>query len=353
MQTRSQGNGHPGLRLLPPVGEIHHPGSGAEPQGSQGGASNSRPRLTSETPGQAGIDTLRLRWRCESGTQERLRGVGVTELRARSELRRSSGGVTVGTFPDGLVYVEGRVCSLLGDPESDELASASAVVQAEELWRETLELDGVAEVGRADVTAELQFEDRGDGLDLLAALRHVDYPWLKVGTEGWKRGELETVYGRSANGRSVHLRVYDKGVESGGAAPGERVRFERQARYRKDRARTVAEWLAPGAAAWFVGRELASLVERPEDEVYVCNEVGALRELRRLADDGRIGWQAAERLVGYVWLRGQGLSRATRYRRESELHELGVYLDRTLRESARVPVVGYIRQAVELVARAA
>lgn len=315
-----------------------------------GGASNSRPRLKSETA-DAGLDTVRLRFRATPEQTwrffDRTNHEGWVAA-PRDEYRKTRDGVTVGVYPDGLTYVEGRVASLLGTPDVHDLAPADALPLAESVWRDTLALDRgtVCEVGRADVTAELRFPDPRDGHDLLAALRSVDHPWLKVGTEGFKRGEVETVYGRYARGRSVQLRVYDKGLESGDAPAGTRIRFERQRRFRKDRARTTAEFAATPLADWFVGRELRSLVEREREDVVVCNEVGALRELRALAGSGDLGWQACERLIGYVWLRGHGQSRATRYRREAELSALGIKLDRSLHESIRVPVGAYVRQLV-------
>jgi hypothetical protein len=323
-----------------------------------GGVSNSRLGLKSETGftvGDPGLDTVRLRFRSPEPVQERLREKGVVQGHARGELRRSSGGVTVGAFPDGMVYVEGRVASLFGTPESHALAPAAALHDVERIWRDSLDLvpETVCEVGRADVTGDLVFDDAERGLDLLAALRHMDTPWLKVGTEGYKRGELETVYGRSARGRSVQLRTYDAGKHHGTHEPGERIRFERQRHFRKAAARTVAQFAERPLGEWFVGRELAALVARDEDDVYVCNQDGAMRELRRLAHAEVITWSACERLCGFVWLRGQGQSRATRFRREAELRGLNIALDRTLRASSRVPVNACVRAVVESFAAAA
>lgn len=87
-------------------------------------------------------------------------------------------------------------------------------------------------VGRADLASELRFSDGRDGVELLRAVSYVDLPWLKVGTEGGKRDSLETVSWRTVNGRSVVMRMYDKGRETGLAAPGEWIRFERQRRRR-------------------------------------------------------------------------------------------------------------------------
>jgi hypothetical protein len=180
----------------------------------------------------------------------------------------------------------------------------------------------------------------------MAALRHVDVPWLKIGTEGWKRDQLETVYGRYVRGRSVQFRVYDAGVHHGTHGPGERVRFERQRRFRKDRARAVADFTAEGLASWFVGRELGKLIDQ-EGDVMVVNENGAQRELRKRAMAGELDGRTAERLAGYIALRGTGLPRATLYRRAAELRDLGMAVDRTARASKVVPVGSYVGRVVE------
>lgn len=314
----------------------------------EGGRSNSRPSLKSETPGEPGLDTARLRFRAEPGLAEALRHRLPADwcLQARGELRRTKDGVTVGAFPDGLAYVEGRVHALVGEPENVALAEPRVLVEAADLWRDSLGVEAVAEVGRADVTGELLFDEARDGLDFLAALRHVDLPWLKIGTEGWKRGELETVYGRSSRGRSVQFRAYDAGVHHGTHAPGERIRLERQRRFRKERARAVADFVAEPLASWFVGRELRKLVDDGGD-VLVCNERGAHRELRKRVMAGELSPQTGERLAGFLVLHGAGLSRATRFRRASELRQLGLAVDRTASSSSVVPVGQYVGRVVE------
>jgi len=50
-------------------------------------------------------------------------------------------------------------------------------------------------------------------------------------TEGKKRECIQTVNFRSVRGRTILMRAYDKGIESGVASPGELIRFERQRRY--------------------------------------------------------------------------------------------------------------------------
>jgi hypothetical protein len=267
------------------------------------------------------------------------------KLAARGELRKTTGGVTVGVSP-GLVTVEGRLAAMLNGPDDHRLLPPAQLEEAVVLWADTLGVDADrAEVGRADVTGELRFRDGEQGRDLLAAMRSLDLPWLKIGTEGWKRDGLETVYARAARGRSVGLRIYDKGVESEQAAPGEWLRFERQKRFRKDRARTVAEFEATPMGEWFVGRELRRLVQL--DDVVVCDRGGAVSELCERVGRGELGWQRAERIAGYVTLRGAGMPERTVRRRESELRALGISLDRNQGGRSRVPVGEHVRLVVE------
>src|SRR5262249_53804908 len=160
-------------------------------------------------------DTVRLRFRDPAyGPQLRPGGDHGWSLAARGELRKTSGGVTVGLSP-GLVTVEGRLAAMIHGESDHRLLPGDELGEAVGLWADTLGLAPEAEIGRADVTGELWFDDVEDGRDLLAAARSLDLPWLKIGTEGWKRDTLQTVYARSARGRSVGLRIYDKGVETG------------------------------------------------------------------------------------------------------------------------------------------
>ena len=196
-----------------------------------GGASNSRPSLKSETPG---IDTVRLRHRDpRAGMYDRLRSRPHV-AGARGEVYVQDRGARWGAFPDGMAYVEGRVAALLDGPEAHYLATPAQLVEASELFADTVGADDLGEVvtGRLDLASELTFDDPREGLTLMRAAAALDVPWLKTGTEGSKRDGLETVAWRAVNGRSIALRLYDKGRESGTAEPGTRLRGERQRRRR-------------------------------------------------------------------------------------------------------------------------
>jgi hypothetical protein len=248
---------------------------------------------------------------------------------------------------EGVVCVEGRLAAMLHGPDDHRLLGVPSLRDAGELWADTFGAGalGEAEVGRADVTGELRFDDPRDGSDLLAAMRSLDLPWLKIGTEGWKRDRVETVYARTAVGRSVVLRAYDKGLETGTAEAGAWLRFERQRRFPKGRARDVSGFAETPLDRWFVGRELVKL--EAIDDVTVCDREGAVDELRDRARSGDVSARTAERLAGFLALRGEGMSRATEYRRHGELSTLGIALDRNVVGRATVPIGGYLSRVVE------
>lgn len=162
----------------------------------------------------------------------------------------------------------------------------------------------------------------------------------------WLRdGRVETVYFRTPRRGHAKFRIY-KGVESQSGPPGELLRFERQLRYVKP------EQLSPDALA---ATDLAAAWE---------GELGAWRAVTapvrasdlpraqsRVVEAARDGLDplAAERLLGWLALRGDGLDRqwwverGQRHipsRRLAELRRLGIALDDAGRATvgAAVPV---------------
>jgi hypothetical protein len=301
----------------------------------EGGVSNSRPSLKIET---AGFDTVRLRFRSQEKAYTTAKAMGAA-MHARGELRHTVAGVTVGAYPDGLVTVEGRLAALLHGEDDHRLLDGAAFERAPEAAAAFAGLDLDAApvgVGRADLASERVFADPREGRELLRAASYVDVPWLKVGTEGRKREVLETVYWRTVRGRSIVLRLYDKGVETGQHGPGTWLRLERQRRWRKEREPTVADVLAQELGTVYAGRELRALVEAGGD-VVLCTRDGAVAELRRLHARGELRGQELERLVGFVYLGGEGLARATFHRRAGALRRRRIALHPEGDELVRVP----------------
>jgi hypothetical protein len=320
------GDGRPALELL------------------DGGASNSRQSDTSVASTASGFDTVRLRFRHQERAYEQAKAAR-SAVHARGELRRTTNGITVGAYPDGLVTIETRLAALLYGEDDHRLLGADDFVRAPEAAADLFGLDPDAApvgVGRADLASELVFADGREGQEFLRALSYVDLPWLKVGVEGAKRDNLQTVYHRDVRGRSVKLRCYDKGVESQTCAPGTWLRLERQRRWRKEREPTVDDVVARGLAEEFAGRELRAVVAG-HDEVTVCDPPAAADRLRELYTQELITGDAMHRLGAFVWFGAEGLHPRTAQRRAAELRRLGLALNPHEGGRATVPVGEYLR----------
>lgn len=301
---------------------------------TQGGSTNSRPSAIFGT--RAGVDTIRVRLRESNAAFLRLREQGLWNLGARGEHWQKRGSARVGVYPDGMVYVEGRAAAILsGDPDDHRLLEPGQLLPAAQA---AVRLTGIAPtseptLGRADLAAEVRFARGDEGRAFLHGLASVNVPWCKVGVEGRKGEAIETVYGRSVQGKSILWRAYDKGVEAELAAPGELIRFERQQRFRKQREQTVAQYLAGDLRAQYVGR-LEKL--REIDEVVVCDVVSALGVLA-----GKdIPATRRDRLAGFLLFGAarEQYPRRTWYRLTAELRELGLAIHPAARRPVVVPV---------------
>jgi hypothetical protein len=144
------------------------------------------------------------------------------------------------------------------------------------------------------------------------------------------------------------MRAYDKGVESGTAAPGERVRFEMQRRYRKALQMTPRNLAGMDWAASY--RERLEPWERSADGFAVVSLNGAqeavlnaLRNGATLRDGTPLTARRAERMIGSLVILSElgpdwyG-NDATARRRAREFQDLGVVLDLTRETREPVPV---------------
>lgn len=205
--------------------------------------------------------------------------------------RRIPGLGTVGAYPGAdLFYVEGRARALHERDESNHnLGRPRDLPATEQQIRDSLgDLLGrvpraAAGLRRIDLTGELSF-DRGEhGQELLELLDglHVarlrTSPVREVGGPG-----VETAYWRSAVRNVPKFRAYDKGVESGTAPRGERIRLERQIRHVKGTRPTLTQWL---------GGDLGDLYARPL-RAWLENGVaaGTAEQLMRVLTDAGEIW---------------------------------------------------------------
>jgi hypothetical protein len=326
-----------------------------------GGASNSRPTDTNVRPRPgAGFDTVRFRYREQRDVYERARASGRAAIHARGELRRVVDGVTLGAFPSGMAYVEGRAAAILNGSEDHGLVDVSTLETAALAGADLVGADAnsaeLAALGRMDLTSELLLDDPREGVELLSAAQHVDLPWLKTTVDGLKRGVPQSVSWRTLQGRSIVLRLYDKGVETGQAPPGMWVRLERQRRARKDRERTIAQAQGAGLRESFVGRELDALLAG-EVATTVCDRWGAVEQVRELVERRIITRRTGELLCGHLALgstyepyksrRARESARRTLRRREERLRKLGIALDPIAESRRVVHVSDYLRRFVD------
>ena len=166
--------------------------------------------------------------------------------------RRQPGLGTVGVYPSAsLLYVEGRAAALATrDEEDHSLAPLHHLdrTQAQVVDDLTKLLgarpDTKTGLRRADLAGELAFDRGEDGCELLELLALIHSPRLKLDVIREAGGSrVETVYWRTPQRSVAVLRAYDKGVESGTAPAGERIRIERQLRYGGSKRPMLEQWL--------------------------------------------------------------------------------------------------------------
>jgi len=281
---------------------------------------------------------------------------------------RLPGDGRVVVFP-GVVAVETRLGALLtGSEDEHGLWDASALAEgagrAGHAVSELLEVTGLCpvraspgrwardargglggvELRRLDLAAELRFADGRDGLALLDALGGMYAPRCK--TVMWRKGaEPQTVYWVTEKSRRIKHRAYDKGVEAGTHAPGERVRVELQHRPPKSRRRRPDAFTRDELAALYGGaldgwahtdrptlrgepeHVMAALLDRVDREQMTRRKarmlIGTLVELRLAGQGSMSDWA-----YGYA---------------KRELRDAGVVLDRPVVER-EVPVSRHLAE---------
>lgn len=234
---------------------------------------------------------LRLDGIVPPGSDERPLRIVPAALGAVRVNRRIDGLGTLGAFPSAsLIYVEGRASALLARDESDHgLGRPRDLGQVRDQVVDELgrllgsSLRAPAGLRRADLAGECLFDRGEDGSELLELLDAMHSPHHKTAPVRERGGaRLETATWKTpVRFRSV-MRAYDKGVESGTAGPGERVRLERQLRYSGQKRPTMEQWLAG---------DLGDLYARPIRS-WIRNGVaaGTPEQLIRVLTDAAVIW---------------------------------------------------------------
>lgn len=298
-----------------------------------------------------GLDTVRFRWREDSsiydlfgrraeGYQQGYHG----EKFVQTQLGR------LGVYPDGLVYLEGRAKALsVWNRDEHELLPPHHVLSAEQGAREWARENGApiseaaATLGRIDLASELRFSSGVEGGAFLHSLAALDVPWCKSRVDGRKGDSIETVSFHGVRGKTIYLRAYDKGVESGTAAPGKRIRVERQKRFRKTREPMAADLNVVDLRKWYIGREFEKLSDLPSSTVVdIRGALSVLMEAEYLTGAEKLRLAGYSVLGRYLEEAGEIPSRSAR-RYRAELRSAGISLDPTQVGRLEVPVGRYLQ----------
>lgn len=216
-----------------------------------------------------------------------------------------------------------RMLWIEGHPLVDGLAEPSTLTDVEGELLDALDSVGLdrgrdAGVARLDATVTLRYEG-AEGLATLAGMAALDVPRMKPAVYG---KPAQTVYLQGERTRKVYGRVYDKGVETGLAAPGQLVRLEDQRRFTKETRRAVSN-VEP---AQDFERRFASMA-RSAEGVRAMTIPVLSRELAERVNSGEMHPRVAERLLGHLVLSeagGKRHSRSTIKRRRRELRDRGL-----------------------------
>lgn len=336
------------------------------------GSSNSRSSVKNcrlESPGAgpgsvvtSGVDTLSLAWRPSVDDPfDALRAEGFTYGPAGSLIaaKRGPADERVLAWPSfGVLAIEGRAGAILSGEKSDHsLMAARLLPDVERTAGDVLErvvgwapgARDVCEVRRYDLAYEQQFEDGREGLAFLAGLAKLCPPRMRCTHEIGGDGKLQTAYVRTAKRGEVRQRFYDKGVESGSHAPGERIRLESQLRPAK-RERKTPHVLAAEDLTTHFARGMVSYMRSGEGLV-VAGSSATVQQLAGQVARGDLSAVKAERLIGSMTLlREYGRSiygERQGQRRVADLRGAGVILDAELPPQATVPLGQLLREAVE------
>jgi len=209
---------------------------------------------------------------------------------------------------------------------------------------------GFGGVRRLDSTVDLSFEDGGEGLAVLSGVAALPLPRVQTDIRREVGGRrVETVYFRGSSGKRVLGRWYDKGVESGEAPRGCRVRPEDQRRYPKE-TRLDVESIAASSYVRDAFVQRFQTLWRASKGVIVGGSLELAQRLGELVEDGEISASEAKALAGYLVLEQAGVnqqSRATRYRDRARCRDHGLVLADGVLDQVEIDLGDVLERAMD------
>jgi hypothetical protein len=206
--------------------------------------------------------------------------------------------------------------------------------------------DSRAGVRRIDAAADLCTESAAEGAAILAGVAALTP--LRGKVVSYRAGQsFESVLLKSPGGRTLG-RVYDKGVESGGAPRGRLIRPEAQLRFTKETRRDPEHLDGFAVREFFRGRM------RPLWEAAQGVRLGGLIALRERLEaavgSGQLAPSRARSLAGYLLLKPTGVAQGaarTEYELARECRELGLSLSPVEREDREIDLGAVLEECAE------
>lgn len=207
---------------------------------------------------------------------------------------------------------------------------------------------GPAGIRRLDLTVDLQ-RTSTIGRAILTGVAALEAPGqLRSTIHRAPDHAIATVTWEGASGKMA--RTYDKGLESGSHAPGERVRLEDQRRFQAH-TRIATETIDPGYAAMLFNRRFGP-VWGARKGLIVTTIGPAIERVQAAVDAGEMTPAAGYKVIGFLVTEQRGVdvgaSRASRYRHKRAARELGLVLADGVLEEIEVDLAEEVAEAAEV-----
>ncbi len=318
----------------------------------------------------AGVDTWSVCWYLglDSSAQRAMESLATQPAKRSKLIEEKVLGHRVGWFPGSrLLFAEGHpntqglckvdVLPAVLDALTEELADRGILPPVNKLSTRHGPSGprpefgtGFGGVRRLDSTVDLAFDDPVEGLAALAGVAALPLPRVKtqvIREVGGRR--VETVYFRGSAGRTVLGRWYDKGIESGDAARGCRVRPEDQRRFAKD-ARLTVDAIASGTYVRDAFVRRFEPLWRASKGVKVGGVIELAQRLLELQEEGAITASEAKAIGGHLLLEtvgGQRQSKRQCYRDRARARNHGLVLADGILDEVEVDLGDVLERAMD------